>query len=85
MLSEFTSIWHKISPYTPCEILFLKRLMDEIDRRILNALQVDASQTNAELAACTFPPTACGVKHLRESGVIQRRWPSWRRKRSGPA
>lgn len=49
--------------------------MDEIDRRILNALQVDASQTNAELAAAVHisPPTCLRrVKQLRESGVIQR-------------
>ena len=50
--------------------------MDEIDRRILNALQVDASQTNAELAAAVHvsPPTCLRrVKQLSESGVIQRR------------
>lgn len=49
--------------------------MDEIDRRILNALQLDASQTNAELAAAVHvsPPTCLRrVKHLRETGVIQR-------------
>ncbi|MRW90175.1 AsnC family transcriptional regulator [Duganella sp. FT80W] len=49
--------------------------MDEIDRRILNALQIDASQTNAELAAAVHvsPPTCLRrVKQLRESGVIQR-------------
>jgi Lrp/AsnC family leucine-responsive transcriptional regulator len=41
----------------------------------LNALQVDASQTNAELAAAVHvsPPTCLRrVKQLRESGVIQR-------------
>lgn len=50
--------------------------MDEIDRRILNTLQVDASQTNAELAAAVHvsPPTCLRrVKQLSESGVIQRR------------
>ena len=50
--------------------------MDEIDRRILDALQVDASQTNAELAAAVHvsPPTCLRrVKQLSESGVIQRR------------
>jgi Lrp/AsnC family leucine-responsive transcriptional regulator len=50
-------------------------MIDEIDRRILNALQVDASQTNAELAAAVHvsPPTCLRrVKQLRESGVIQR-------------
>lgn len=49
--------------------------MDEIDRRILNALQVDASQTNAELAleVHVSPPTCLRrVKHLTETGVIQR-------------
>ena len=49
--------------------------MDEIDRRILNALQLDASQTNSELAAAVHvsPPTCLRrVKHLTESGVIQR-------------
>ena len=49
--------------------------MDEIDRRILNVLQIDASQTNAELAAAVHvsPPTCLRrVKQLRESGVIQR-------------
>lgn len=49
--------------------------MDEIDRRILNALQLDAAQTNAELAAAVHvsPPTCLRrVKQLRESGVIQR-------------
>jgi len=49
--------------------------MDEIDRRILNALQVDASQTNAELALAVHvsPPTCLRrVKHLTETGVIQR-------------
>jgi Lrp/AsnC family leucine-responsive transcriptional regulator len=49
--------------------------MDEIDRRILNALQIDASQTNSELAAAVHvsPPTCLRrVKHLTESGVIQR-------------
>jgi Lrp/AsnC family leucine-responsive transcriptional regulator len=50
-------------------------MIDEIDRRILNALQVDASQTNAELAAAVHvsPPTCLRrVKQLREAGVIQR-------------
>lgn len=49
--------------------------MDEIDRRILNALQVDASQTNSELALAVHvsPPTCLRrVKQLTESGVIQR-------------
>ena len=49
--------------------------MDEIDRRILNLLQVDASQTNSELALAVHvsPPTCLRrVKQLTESGVIQR-------------
>jgi Lrp/AsnC family leucine-responsive transcriptional regulator len=48
---------------------------DEIDRRILNALQKDASQTNAELAASVHvsaPTCLRRVKHLRDSGVIER-------------
>jgi Lrp/AsnC family leucine-responsive transcriptional regulator len=48
---------------------------DEIDRRILNALQQDASQTNAELAQAVHvsPPTCLRrVKQLTESGVIER-------------
>jgi len=48
---------------------------DEIDRRILNALQKDASLTNAELAQAVHvsPPTCLRrVKHLRDSGVIER-------------
>ncbi|RFP12835.1 MULTISPECIES: Lrp/AsnC family transcriptional regulator [unclassified Duganella] len=49
--------------------------MDEIDRRILNALQVDSSQTNSELALTVHvsaPTCLRRVKHLTESGVIQR-------------
>ncbi|ELX11671.1 MULTISPECIES: Lrp/AsnC family transcriptional regulator [Oxalobacteraceae] len=49
--------------------------MDEIDRRILNALQVDSSQTNSELALAVHvsaPTCLRRVKHLTESGVIQR-------------
>jgi len=48
---------------------------DEIDRRILNALQQDSSQTNAELAQAVHvsPPTCLRrVKHLKDSGVIAR-------------
>lgn len=48
---------------------------DEIDRRILNALQKDSSQTNAELAAAVHvsaPTCLRRVKHLRDSGVIER-------------
>jgi Lrp/AsnC family leucine-responsive transcriptional regulator len=49
--------------------------LDELDRRILNALQLDASQTNNELALKVHisPPTCLRrVKRLTESGVILR-------------
>ena len=49
--------------------------LDEIDRRILNALQIDASQTNSELARSVHvsaPTCLRRVKHLRKSGVIER-------------
>ena len=49
--------------------------LDELDRRILDVLQQDASHTNAELAALVHasPPTCLRrVKHLTETGVIQR-------------
>lgn len=49
--------------------------LDEINRRILNALQIDASHTNAELAALVHvsPPTCLRrVKQLQEDGVIER-------------
>lgn len=50
-------------------------LFDELDCRILNALQVDASQTNHELAASVHasPPTCLRrVKRLTDAGVITR-------------
>lgn len=50
-------------------------LLDDIDRRILNALQLDSSQTNSELARAVHvsPPTCLRrVKHLTETGVIAR-------------
>lgn len=50
-------------------------VLDELDRRILNTLQVDASHTNAELASLVHisPPTCLRrVKHLTETGVIAR-------------
>lgn len=50
-------------------------LLDELDRRILNALQADASQTNNELAASVHasPPTCLRrVKRLRDAGVIEK-------------
>ena len=49
--------------------------LDDLDRRILNALQADASQTNAELAELVHvsPPTCLRrVKQLTQSGVIAR-------------
>lgn len=49
--------------------------LDDLDRRILNALQTDASQTNAELAQLVHvsPPTCLRrVKQLTDSGVIER-------------
>ena len=53
----------------------LKADLDDLDRRILNTLQVDASHTNAELAELVHvsPPTCLRrVKHLTETGVIAR-------------
>ena len=50
-------------------------LLDEVDRRILNALQIDASHTNADLAELVHvsPPTCLRrVKQLTEQGVIER-------------
>lgn len=49
--------------------------LDDIDRRILNSLQIDASRTNSELALAVHvsPPTCLRrVKNLTETGVIQR-------------
>ena len=51
------------------------QVFDELDRRILNTLQVDASHTNAELAELVHvsPPTCLRrVKQLTENGVIAR-------------
>lgn len=48
--------------------------LDELDRRILNQLQVDASMSNQELAQRVHasPPTCLRrVRRLREMGVIQ--------------
>jgi Lrp/AsnC family leucine-responsive transcriptional regulator len=50
--------------------------LDDLDRRILNVLQKDASQTNNELAEQVHasPPTCLRrVKRLTEAGVIERR------------
>jgi Lrp/AsnC family leucine-responsive transcriptional regulator len=49
--------------------------LDELDRRILNALQVDASHTNAELAELVHvsqPTCLRRVKQLTTNGVIER-------------
>jgi Lrp/AsnC family leucine-responsive transcriptional regulator len=49
--------------------------LDDLDRRILNTLQEDASYNNAELAELMHvsPPTCLRrVKHLQDSGVIER-------------
>jgi Lrp/AsnC family transcriptional regulator, leucine-responsive regulatory protein len=50
--------------------------LDELDRRILNALQQDASQTNNELAArvhASAPTCLRRVKRLTDLGIIARR------------
>lgn len=50
-------------------------VLDDLDRRILNALQADASQTNAELAAqvhVSAPTCLRRVKLLTDNGVIAR-------------
>ncbi len=49
--------------------------LDDVDRRILNVLQIDSSQTNAELAELVgvSPPTCLRrVKQMTEQGVIER-------------
>lgn len=49
--------------------------MDDLDRRILNTLQLDSSHTNAELAELVHvsPPTCLRrVKQLHEAGIIAR-------------
>lgn len=49
--------------------------LDDLDRRILNTLQIDASHNNAELAELVHvsaPTCLRRVKHLTESGVIAR-------------
>jgi Lrp/AsnC family leucine-responsive transcriptional regulator len=49
--------------------------LDDLDRRILNALQVDSSHTNAELAELVHvsPPTCLRrVKQLTVNGAIER-------------
>lgn len=49
--------------------------LDDIDRRILNTLQIDASHTNAELAELVHvsaPTCLRRVKQLMDNGVIER-------------
>lgn len=49
--------------------------LDDLDRRILSAMQIDSSLTNAELAERVHvsPPTCLRrVKQLTDAGVIQR-------------
>jgi Lrp/AsnC family transcriptional regulator, leucine-responsive regulatory protein len=53
----------------------LTEQLDDIDRRILNTLQIDASHTNAELAELVHvsqPTCLRRVKQLTERGVIER-------------
>lgn len=53
----------------------MKLELDDLDRRILKALQSDASQTNHQLAEAVHasPPTCLRrVKRLTEAGVIAR-------------
>lgn len=50
-------------------------ILDELDRRILNVLQADSSQTNHELAQAVHasPPTCLRrVKRLVDAGVIEK-------------
>src|SRR5579871_5901383 len=50
--------------------------LDELDRRILDVLQADASLSNLELAArvhATAPTCLRRVKRLTDAGVIERR------------
>ena len=49
--------------------------LDELDRRILNALQEDASRTNNELAVlvhASAPTCLRRVKRLTDAGIIER-------------
>jgi Lrp/AsnC family leucine-responsive transcriptional regulator len=53
----------------------LTTTMDDVDRRILNVLQLDSSHTNAELAELVHvsPPTCLRrVKQLTEAGILAR-------------
>lgn len=52
-----------------------QQTLDELDRRILNVLQIDASHTNAQLAELVHvsaPTCLRRVKQLTENGVIER-------------
>ena len=63
-------------------------LLDELDRRILDVLQMDVAQTNHELAAQVHasPPTCLRrVKRLVETGVIARRVAILAPEKLGPA
>jgi len=63
-------------------------LLDELDRRILTALQMDAAQTNHELAARVHvsPPTCLRrVKRLVDTGVIARQVAILAPEKLGPA
>ncbi|HEX8612754.1 MAG TPA: Lrp/AsnC family transcriptional regulator [Telluria sp.] len=49
--------------------------LDDVDRRILNILQLDASHTNAELAELVHvsaPTCLRRVKYMNEGGIIER-------------
>lgn len=51
-------------------------ILDDLDRRILEQLQTDASMTNQELAERVFasaPTCLRRVRQLEEAGVIQKR------------
>jgi Lrp/AsnC family leucine-responsive transcriptional regulator len=53
----------------------MRNVLDELDFRILNQLQLDASITNQELATLVHasPPTCLRrVRQLTESGIIQK-------------
>jgi Lrp/AsnC family leucine-responsive transcriptional regulator len=63
-------------------------VLDELDRRILTALQMNAAQTNNELAAAVHasPPTCLRrVKRLVEAGVIERQVAILAPEKLGPA
>jgi Lrp/AsnC family leucine-responsive transcriptional regulator len=52
-----------------------QQILDDLDRRILNVLQIDASHTNAQLAELVHvsaPTCLRRVKQLIENGVIER-------------